>query len=232
MAVINSNLVRVKLHPRIAVMNLRALLIVMAILTAFPTISPSQVSQSWEPTLLSSPTAEFPKATIPKRIMGALKISGMEIVFEETKISDVKARFGGTVGHRGDAGDSLGWLCYEVPTQRGRSVLWFLSSEIDGGTIGGFQWLSLAPGDRLDPRCQLLSNSSVQMPIPIHLDDAEREAMRFLGAPSARQGDLLQYVHEANISIKAEPYTVTNTLYLLMKNGVVKAIEVWKSTVS
>jgi hypothetical protein len=77
-------------------------------------------------------------------------------------------------------------------------VLWLESGEIDGGSVGSFQWRRVGPNTRFDKRCRMLprTNSRIKLPIPLHLGTTETEALQILGQPTARHGDTLLYVHE------------------------------------
>jgi len=207
--------------------------IVLLAIAIVPQYASSQMNNRiWEPTLLEDATDEIPKGTVSKEIVGQLQLSGLRIVLEETKMSDVAAKLGGTIGQRGDAADYLEWLCYEVPTSEGRSVLWLLSGEIDGETVGGFQWLSIAASRELDQRCQILPRGAVEIPLAIRPGIAEAALRSVLGKPTRQKGQRIEYVHEKELEIRKEPFTVTNTLSVLLRNSVVYCIEVWKSTVS
>jgi hypothetical protein len=55
-----------------------------------------------------------------------------------------------------------------------------------------------------------------------------------LGAPTARRGNFLFYDHSHDLKRRNDPetYTLMNTVTIEVKDGVVVAIKVWKSTQS
>jgi len=182
------------------------------------------------------PIVEFPqatKATVPRQIVSRLEVSGQRVVLEETELTAMQKRFGGAIGHRGDAGDALSWLCFCGSDDKGDWVLWLMSSEIDGGRVGGFRW------QRVDRMAQLAScprlsggKAGVDLPISLRLGMSTSDALLILGKPSERLGQQLFYLHEHERKIHDQPFTAMNTLFIQIREGVVWAIEVWKSTTS
>jgi hypothetical protein len=184
----------------------------------------------WEPPLLFTATDDVPKGTIPKDIVTKLRVSDKAIVLEETKVADIQAQFKTSIGNRGDAANFLEWVCFYGDNNNW--VLWLTSDEIDGGTVGGFQWQLLPAKARIDRRCRQLGDSAVTLPNGIRLGMPERELLRIMGQPAKRDGQRLMYVHEEEQVIRDEPYTETNVVVVKIHNMVVSAIAVSKSTVS
>ena len=164
--------------------------------------------------------------------MTHLRVSDVDVELEETELTKVKAHLGGEIGGRGDAADSLAWLCYEVPTDSGRTVLWLMSGEMNDGTVGGFQWEKIAASIQVDKRCRLLSKGSVELPLDVRPGMTEEALKNVLGRPTWTHGSNIEYVHEEEQKIRYEQYFETNTLYVLLRNGIAWGIEVWKSTTS
>src|ERR1700686_4858535 len=79
----------------------------------------------WEP-----PSGiEFPpssKSTAPREMITGLRVSGLRIVLEDTGLAAVQRHTGGIIGHRGDGGDSLSWLCLHGTSPQGDWVLWLM----------------------------------------------------------------------------------------------------------
>jgi len=186
----------------------------------------------WEPRSI-----EFPwdsKSTVAKEMITALRVSGQRIVLEHTNLEAVRKHTGGTIGHNGDAGDSLSWLCLHGTGRQGDWALWLMSGEIDGGTVGGFLWQHVDRNAQFDTRCQVLTEGrgSVELPIALKLGTTEAGVEHIFGQPTARLGNALFYLHEHETTAHKEPYTAMNTLTVLLHEGTVQAIEVWKSTIS
>ena len=196
------------------------------------TASPSAHARaplSWEPppeTELVNP----PAATISKEIVAAIQVGRRTITLDKTKIADVQAHLGGTIGHRGDAGDSLSWLCFQGVEGSGSWVLWLESGEINGGTVGGFQWLRLGRDATPDKRCKRLPNSvpGVKLPHRLHPGMTEAAVLKALGTPTIRQGGKLIFLHEHKESIRGQTYNSMNMVTVVLRAGVVTAIEAWK----
>jgi hypothetical protein len=163
-----------------------------------------------------------------------LQLPGLRIFLDSTQLTAVQRRLGGTIGSRGDAGDALHWLCFHGTDGKGGWLLWLESGEINGGAVGGFRWQRAGRTARFDARCRALPDGrrGVELPITLQLGIGEAGALHTLGSPTKRLGGTLLYLHEHEETIHGEPYTATNTLAVLLRGGVVWAIEAWKSTSS
>jgi len=186
----------------------------------------------WEPRSI-----EFPwdsKSTVAKEMITALRVSGQRIVLEHTNLEAVRKHTGGTIGHNGDGGDSLSWLCLHGTGRQGDWALWLMSGEMDGGAVGGFLWQHVDRNAQFDTRCQVLTEGrgSIELPIALKLGTTEAGVEHILGQPTARLGNALLYQHRHEEIIHNAPYTSMNTLAVILHQGKVQAIEVWKSTTS
>lgn len=81
--------------------------------------------------------------TSDKPLFGDIQAGPLTITLEATTLSAVQQAFGGTIRHRGDAGDSAYWLCYtavgvqtesDVNADASRVVLFVSSGEMGGAT--------------------------------------------------------------------------------------------------
>jgi hypothetical protein len=111
-------------------------------------------------------------------------------------------------------------------------VLWLESGEVDGPTVGGFQWRRVPATANFDTRCRELPDwdSKVKLPIGLHLGGRETQVLQVLGQPTLRKGNTLIYEHEHDELIHGEPYTSMNTVIVVLRHGVVWAIDVDQST--
>jgi hypothetical protein len=184
----------------------------------------------WEPPLLFTATDEIPKGTVAKDIVRDLQVSDKTVVLEETKLVDIQAHFKAVVGNRGDAGDYLEWLCFY--SANNNWVLWLTGGEIDAGAISGFQLQIVPAKAQIDGRCRQLTDSAVTLPNGIRLGMPERDLSHIMGQPTKRQGQRFLYVHEEVQTIRKQPYTETNVVVVNIRNGVVSAIAVSRSTIS
>jgi hypothetical protein len=176
----------------------------------------------------------LPHATVPKEMIGSLRVSGLNIVLEETEMKKAQARFGGTFGGAGDAGDSLEWLCLRGLDAAGQWVLWLESGEIDAGRVGSIQWRRVRPESKFDQRCAVLSGSNplVELPLALRVGLLESDVLRILGKPTVRDDDTLVYVYEHKRRIKGEEFTEINVVSVVIRDRSVWAIEAQKSTTS
>jgi hypothetical protein len=227
---VSSNCVRA-LSPRIFFMINkieRAAVLLLLVCTAFAQTG-GRGALVWEPRLFNA-TDQVPKGTIGKDIVSDLRVLDRTVVLEETKLTDLQAHFKATIGNRGDAGDYVEWLCFYGANSNW--VLWLTSGEIDAGAIGGFQWQLVPATSRIDRRCRQLTDSAVKLPNAIRLGIPERDLFRIMGQPTKREGQRFLYVHEEPQAIRNQPYTETNVVVVNIRNGVVSAIAVSKSTIS
>jgi hypothetical protein len=172
--------------------------------------------------------------TIPKLMVSDFRLADFEIVFEKTPLTALQSRFGGEIGSIGDASETLEWLCLTGSGKSGRWVVWLESSEVDGGTVGSFQWQGIAQRAEVDHRCVQLPSASGGMKLSngLHPGISEDDLFRILGKPSTRNGNVLVFLHEHQETIHNEPYTVSNTVSIILSGGIVTAITVVKDTIS
>ena len=197
--------------------------------------SPSDTKELvvWEPPQSWYPQP-YPKPTVPRELVGQLHVANMDIVLEETRMKDVQARLGGSIGHRGDAGEYLEWVCVHGTDEIGEWALWIEGGEIHGGTVGGFQWQRVPSTAKFDKRCPTLSkaDSAITLPIAIGLGTTEAELLRILGKTSVREGDNFRFAHQHEETIRGESYTSDNQVSVFVRKGTVWALHVWKTTTS
>ena len=187
----------------------------------------------WQPPTLDFPETA-PRPTVPKDMITQLRVAGVQVVLEKAGLSGVQKRLGGTIGHSGDGGEALKWLCYSGADTTGRWVLWLESSEIAGGAIDGFALRRLDQMAEVDRRCHALpeSEAGIELPVALRLGMTEMQVRNTLGAPTTTFRSTLIFEHEHQRSIRNKPYTVTNTVALALRGGVVFAIQVWRDTSS
>ena len=185
----------------------------------------------WEP-----PNWDFPqdtKATIPKEMLSNLRVSTVAVTLEETRLDKVVQLLGATAGAKGDAGDSVQWLCFRGTDGGNQWVLWLESGEIDGGSVGSFQWQQLSTDAKGDLRCHVLSGTHpVELAVPLKLGMAEADVLKLLGKPSLRRSERMIYLHEHSESLSGVPYDSTNIIMIRIHEGLVTSIAVSKTTSS
>lgn len=192
--------------------------------------NPLNAQKLWMPPNHSiTPTAPGP--TVNREIVTSLRIAMLQIVLEETMLTEVRDRLGGTIGQRGDAGEFLQWLCYTNNDSGGPWILWLESSEIDGGTIGGVELSRMSRTETPDKRCsQLPKGAKVNLPSGLHLGMSPKDVEMRLGRPSMAHGEALIFEHEHKEVISSQPYTFSNTVTFVLHGAAVWAINIRKLT--
>jgi hypothetical protein len=181
----------------------------------------------WQPFKMHLPSVS-PPPTIPKEMVSHFKVANWPVTLEKTTLTDAQKRFGGSLGHNGDAGDYVQWLCLYNRNAEDGWVLWLTSGEIDGGSIGGFVWLRMSATQRIDSRCTELhaEQATVTLPIPLRLNTTRDRVEQLLGKPSSRFHETFTYLHEHKGTIGRTPYTWDNSIDLVYQRGLVQAIQV------
>jgi hypothetical protein len=187
----------------------------------------------WSPPRIDWPQVELP-STVPKEMIGKFRIANFQIVLEKTELEAAQKHFGGKVGYRGDGGDSEGWLCLHGSDADGPWIFWLTSGELDGPAVTGFQWRRLPSNETPDRRCVLIppSKGGIELPLALHPGMTEAEMRKIVGKPSFVSGKTLIYSHEHQETIHDLAYTVDNMIAIVLRAGIVSAIETSKSTVN
>ena len=181
----------------------------------------------WQPFKMQSPSVA-PSPTIPTEMVSHLTVANWPITLETTMLTDAQRRFGGSIGHSGDAGEFLQWLCLYKSNAKDGWVLWLTSGEIDAGSIGGFVWLHMRSEQKIDSRCTELNaeQATVMLPIPLKLNMARNAVEQLLGKPSGRFHETFTYLHKHEGTIRNASYTWENSIDVVYRRGLVQAIQV------
>jgi len=187
----------------------------------------------WKPTTLGS-SEELPPPTVHTEIIKTLRVADMQIVLDETRWETAQKRLGGTIGHIGDASESLKWLCFYGSHAGARWIFWLQGGEVNGDNVGGFQWRRMVHSEQPDSRCRKLQQkeTSIELPVPLQLGMTKAEVIKTLGVPTVQRGTLLTYYHEHEETIDNLPFTTSSILEVLLRDGVVAAIEGSKTSVN
>ena len=182
----------------------------------------------WRPFQMQFPSVAFPP-TVPNEMLSHLTVANWPVTLEKTRLTDAQRRFGGSIGHSGDAGESLHWLClYRRDATRMEWVLWLTSAEIDGGSIGGFVWLRMGAMQKIDSRCTELNaeRGTVLLPVPLRLNMTRNAVEQLLGKPSGRFHETFNYQHQHDGTIRNLAYSWVNSIDIVYQRGLVRAIQV------
>jgi hypothetical protein len=171
------------------------------------------------------------RPTVPKEMIASLRLSDVNVPLEHIELQALQIRFGGKIGEEGDASNWHAWLCLHGSDTVSPWVLWLESSEIDGPYVGGFELRRVSRSAQFDERCAALPDTArIEMPIDLSLGTSKTKVISLLGRPTARVGDVLLYEHEHNELIRGEEFTSDNNVTVELRNGVVSAIDVTKTT--
>src|SRR3954465_8830133 len=110
------------------------------ILTAVFVLSlvPIVVAQAlWAPPIRTL-AEDLPPATVISELISRIRLGDFRIVLDETPMADVARRFDAESDRRGDAGESLRWMCLVGEDTGRRWILWLEAGEIHGGNVGAF----------------------------------------------------------------------------------------------
>jgi hypothetical protein len=184
----------------------------------------------WEPPTLDFPETG-PEPTVPRMMITSLQLANMKIILEETTLENVRATLGVDTGHSGDASNAVEWLCLYGTDADGRWALWLESSEMGGGRVDGFALRRLDDDANVDRRCRMLrTEDGFLLPISLRLGMTATQVRRLLGKPTLRYRNTVIFDHGHQETIRNEPFTVSNTVAVALRGGVVWAIQVWKGT--
>lgn len=162
-----------------------------------------------------------------------LTMGGLHVSFERTALGDVAAAAGGAIAHRGDAGNTLRWLCYSLDGRATRQRLWLQSS----GEMGGREQLVTAitatavrrgrsrGGDRRCPPIAVIY-------LPVSFDNGIWLGMRVaslvakFGAPPGTLGSWsgYRYQRKGDGTCKPGGFDVLNSLQWRSAGGVVEML--------
>jgi hypothetical protein len=187
----------------------------------------------WAPPVLFSIAGDtVPSPTVPRELITRFRVADMNVVLEETRLSEVQRHFGGEIGKSGDAGDFVQWLCLQGRDAAGRWALWLTSGEIHGGLVGMFEWLRIPERSSMDRRCHPLSRRprQVRLPISIRLGDNGAHVEALLGVPTLKRGESVLYAHEHERMIRRQPFTTLNQIVVVLRDGAVQAVGVARTT--
>lgn len=173
--------------------------------------------------------------TKPKPMVTSLRTDGLSIELEQTEIQAISKRYHTALGQEGDAGEFFEWLCFVGGRKEQRWAMWLGSGEIDGGRVSDFLIKQIPSDADVDSRCGVLPATIAEpttSPDELRLGMSEAELTSVLGKPTANRHDFVFYAHKHDLNFRNEPYTMMNTVTAQVKDGMVTAIRVWKSTTS
>lgn len=177
------------------------------------------------------------KATLERKPSTTLRMGTLRIRLEQTTLDDIRrAASAGKVAHRGDAGESIYWLCYTSATHYPAQRIWIVSHGEMGGSAHYVTEISAeaisnghATGD-----CPALPErlSAVSLANHLWLGASEREATMRLGAPSYQNGAWRSFDFAGKVAgdCPGGALDLTASLLLHFQNGRVNSL--WASQIT
>lgn len=164
--------------------------------TTFAEAPPRVPDLHWAPTLANPPTSGV--------TLGRFRIS-----FESTTLADVAlAALGGEIRHKGDAGDSVYWLCFTNPGRGFADQIWIVS---DGEMGGPENEITEVIAKRVQsqlatPACPKLpvDMRSVSLDRHLWLGDSDGKISSRLGPPSAKDGLWRSFDYQGKVPGRCE----------------------------
>jgi hypothetical protein len=201
----------------------------------------AQGQSLWQPPALTPGRDQQPQVTHAESsaiLITSINVAGYPVALERTPLQDAHVYLGGVVGHHGDAGGSLTWLCYLQPDRRPPTWILWLEQRGDlynPSVVSGFQWQTLPARSVPDARCKSLPpTGKVSLPVPIRLGQSRAAIVHLLGAPTAEYPQALVYSASRQKKIfgtsGAHTFTEIETIAVNFDHGKVAAINVYKAT--
>jgi hypothetical protein len=176
------------------------------------------------------------KATLERKPSAALHMGTLRIQLEQTTLDEVRrAASVGNIAHRGDAGDSVYWLCYTRPGPAPRQRIWIMSDGEMGGDrhyVTGISAQAI-PDGRATADCPALPPHLQPLSLDNHiwLGASEEAASMRIGAPSFRSGPWRSYDFAGKVAGNCPGGSdLTASLMLRVQHGRVKALSINQTT--
>ncbi len=171
---------------------------------------PVQVTKAFADAPFAPPTPLINADAVkpgPKTVAQSFTLNGVKGTLEKTTFAEVQKRFGGQVRRQGDAGDSLAWLCYDLPAKHLR--VWLSAGElhIQGGEIDEVSIWS-APSPANSAECPVPAGPQSASVSGLSPGQAWTAAQAGLGVPGAAKGDWAAYAHTSRTGALTEDDTL------------------------
>lgn len=181
-----------------------------------------QFERAWNATVQSKPTS-------------GLRMGTLRVTFEETTLDEVRnAASTGQIERKGDAGESIYWLCYTNLTKHGTERIWIVAHGEMGGpdhTIGRISAERTA-GRVATKDCPALPTKMqpVSLDNEIWLNTPEKTAKK-LGKPSNETGAWRSYEHQGKVPGECKGgFDLMNWLQLMTNKGRIEVLHAGQVT--
>jgi hypothetical protein len=94
----------------------------------------------------------FNKANLEKAAVSSIKVGGLEVKLQSTKLADIAKRFGGAIMTSGEGSGAASWICYHS----GDTNTWFMSNALGGQEF--VMMVAVEASSRMPGDCQAASD--------------------------------------------------------------------------
>jgi hypothetical protein len=177
------------------------------------------------------------KATLKHKPSTTLRMGTLRIRLEQTTLDDVRrVASAGKIAHRGDAGDSIYWLCYTNATRNQAQRIWIVSDGEMGGSAHYVTEISAetTSNEHATTDCPALPKrlSAVSLANDLWLGASEWQATMRLEAPSYQNGAWRSFDFAGKVAgdCPGGALDLTASLMLHFQNGRVNSLRVSQIT--
>jgi hypothetical protein len=96
----------------------------------------------------------FPRPNLTKPKVKTISAGPIRVNLQHTRLSDIRAAFGGKIMTEGDDKTLANWLCYQTDGKKGQATdTWFISNVLGGGEFVMIVAVQVAPADGIPADC-------------------------------------------------------------------------------
>jgi hypothetical protein len=104
--------------------------------------------------IFGNDTFRFTKANLGAPPVGAIRVGGLKVELQRTRLAEVKKAFGGTVRQQAYGNGDATWLCYTTDGSSGPAAnVWFISNVLGGNEFVMMVAVGLADQRRPSGEC-------------------------------------------------------------------------------
>jgi hypothetical protein len=161
-------------------------------------------------------------------------LGGTIVRIEVTSLRQVLASIGaGKVMHKGDASESVHWLCYSFEMPGAHARIWLSSGELNGGRyIDGIQMVMTETSQEGGASCPEISlgGKSPVFDNGLSLGASEEKLRQVLGRPSKEWGNWRSYASDTQAVKDGETWFTNSIFAVRIEGGLVSEVFVTQST--
>ena len=171
-----------------------------------------------------------PAATLTLPPVTDVWFGKFNIQLESTELDDVLRTIKtGIIQHKGDASESVDWLCYQISDIANPVRIWIMSGEIDGGFVGTIVISRANIEDKPTQTCPELPAAfrPVNTDCGIWLHNQIIDFEKLFGKPSLTVDDWIHYKSERKVLVRGSEFFEIGSLSARFVEG--RVVELWIS---